>query len=102
MVSRRRSPFLLAATALVAVAVGCGSSEPDLSNGKRLFTGDVPKGYKADHAKYQPCSACHALGRANSTANAGPSLDQAFQQARKDGMTSGTVEGVVYGQIKHP
>ena len=102
MVSRRRSSICLAVAALVAVVVGCGSSEPDLANGKRLYTGDVPANYKKDNENYQPCAACHALKRADAAGGQGPDLDQAFAQSRADGMTSNTVQGVVHDQINAP
>jgi len=104
MVSRWRSTFVLAVAALAVVASGCGDKrDPDLENGKRLYTGSVPKQYKKDHKQYQPCSACHALARAKATVSGpGPDLDAAFVQARKDGMTSATIEGVVADQINTP
>jgi mono/diheme cytochrome c family protein len=85
------------------VASGCGADnrEPDLANGKRLYTGDVSDKRKND-GKYLACGSCHALARADTPPGTGPDLDAAFAQARKDGMTSGTVEGVVYGQIVAP
>ncbi len=104
MVSRRRISIPLAVAAFVAVlASGCGNTrEADLENGKRLYTGQLADGQKKPTANYQPCGACHALARANAAGTAGPSLDSAFSQARTDGMTSSTFEGVVLGQIKHP
>lgn len=104
MVSRRRSTTFLAVAALVAVASGCGtdSREPDLENGKRLYTGQLAEGQKKPSANYQPCGACHALARAGSSGTAGPDLDAAFAQARRDGMTQATIEGVVHGQIEAP
>jgi len=104
MVSRWRSTFVLAVAALAVAASGCGNKrDPDLENGKRLYTGSVPKQYKKDHKQYQPCSACHALARAKATVSGpGPDLDAAFAQARKDGMTSATIEGVVADQIDTP
>ena len=103
MVSLRRSSISTAVAALVAVAVGCGNSgEPDLANGKRLYTGDVPGDYKKDNANYQPCAACHALKRAQAAGGNGPDLDQAFAQSRADGMTPATVQGVVHDQINAP
>ena len=92
----------MAVAALVAVAVGCGNRQDDLANGKRLFTGDVAADYKKEHPRYQACGGCHALSRADSAGGQGPSLDQAFAQARADGMTSQTVQGVVHDQINSP
>ena len=102
MVSRR-STISLATAALVAVAVGCGSTEqPDLANGKRLYMGDVPKDYKSKQPSYTPCASCHALARAGAGGGQGPDLDAAFAQARTDGMKPSTVEGVVHDQINSP
>lgn len=102
MVSPRRSSILLVAAALVAVASGCGTEESDLANGKKLYTGDVAKDYTKQNPDYQPCAACHSLARAGSSSTVGPDLDAAFGQARKDGMTAATFEGIVHGQIKNP
>jgi len=48
------------------------------------------------------CGSCHVLKRAGTTGVTGPNLDEAFQQARKDGMKDSTFAGVVEGQIAHP
>jgi len=73
------------ALATLAVA-GCGKQrEPDLETGKALFV--------------QKCGSCHTLGRAGTKGIRGPNLDNAFAQARRDGMTDATIEGVVYRQI---
>jgi len=103
MVSRRSISIVLALAA-TAVLAACGTEkhEVDLVNGKRLYTGQLQDPKKKPTANYQACGSCHALARANSSATAGPSLDAAFAQARKDGMTTATVEGVVHGQIKSP
>ena len=92
----------MAVAALLAVAVGCGNRQADLANGKRLYVGEVAKSYQQNHPDYQPCGSCHGLARAGSTGGQGPNLDQAFQQARKDGMTKETVQGVVHDQINSP
>jgi plastocyanin len=104
MVSRRISSIFLAAAACAVVASGCSTEtrEPDLENGKRLYTGQLAEGQKKPTANYQPCGACHALARANASGTAGPSLDAAFAQARADGMTDATIEGVTLGQIDSP
>lgn len=91
----------LAASAALA-ACGTQKHETDLENGKRLYTGQLENPKKKPTANYQACSACHALARANSSSTTGPNLDAAFSQARKDGMTTATIEGVVHGQILHP
>lgn len=93
----RRPPYnKLTAKSFAAISVlalsiavsGCGNnSEPDLANGKTQFI-----------AK---CGSCHTLARANSAGTIGPNLDDAFRQARRDGMGN-TIEGVVLEQIKWP
>jgi plastocyanin len=47
----------------------------------------------------QKCGSCHVLQRANTTGLQGPSLDQAFAAAKRDGLGEQTVEGVVERQI---
>jgi len=82
---------LLAALAAAAVALpmaACGRDEPDLTNGKALFT--------------QKCGSCHVLSRAGTQGQTGPSLDAAFRAALASGMTRDTVEGIVHKQILHP
>ena len=59
-------------------------------NGKSLFIGEGT------------CGSCHALARAGTKGTQGPDLDEAFEQARLDGMTDETVEGVVHRQIGYP
>ena len=59
-------------------------------NGKELFIGEGT------------CGSCHALARAGTKGTQGPDLDDAFAQARRDGMNEETVEGVVLRQIAHP
>jgi plastocyanin len=74
---------------MAAAGAGCGrEGEPDVVKGKDLFV--------------QKCGACHVLGRANATGIQGPNLDQAFGQARRDGLGGDTVEGVVLRQIANP
>jgi plastocyanin len=103
VVSRRISAIVLALAAC-AVLAACGTEKhtADLVNGKRLYTGQLENPKDKPTANYQPCSSCHALARAKSSSTTGPNLDAAFSQARKDGMTTATIEGVVHGQILHP
>ena len=78
---------------LVAAPFGlaaCGSEEPDLANGKKLFAGEGQ------------CGSCHALARANTKGNVGPDLDKAFDSIRRDGLGETTIEGVVRDQIANP
>lgn len=78
----------LAALCVALIASGCGNdSKTDLVNGKTLFV--------------EKCGACHQLARAGTNGTIGPNLDDAFRQARRDGMGN-TVEGVVLEQIKWP
>ena len=48
------------------------------------------------------CAACHTLARADATGVVGPNLDEAWQQAEKDGFGRSTYEGVVHRQIRQP
>ena len=50
----------------------------------------------------QKCGACHALARAGTKGTMGPNLDEAFQQAIKDGFERSDFAGAVHGQILHP
>jgi len=89
--SRSLSLKLLTAIGLLAMSIaaaGCGNDQQtDKVNGKTLFT-----------AK---CGGCHQLARAGTSGVQGPNLDDAFRQARRDGMDD-TIEGVVYSQIQFP
>ena len=82
---------LLAALVAAAVALpmaACGRDEPDLTQGKALFT--------------QKCGSCHALARAGTQGQTGPNLDAAFRAALDKGLSRDTVEGIVHRQILHP
>jgi mono/diheme cytochrome c family protein len=82
---------LLAALVTAAVALplaACGREEPDLTNGKALFT--------------ERCGSCHILARAGTQGRTGPSLDASFRTALADGMNRQTVEGIVHDQILYP
>ena len=71
-------------------AAGCGATqgEADLVAGKQQFV--------------EKCGACHTMSRAETTGTSGPNLDEAFQQALKDGFGRGGIEGAVADQIQHP
>jgi cytochrome c6 len=81
-------------TALLAFALaGCGTGgytdEGSQSAGRQLFLDST-------------CGDCHTLADAGTTGTIGPNLDDAFAQARADGMTSDTFTQVVAEQIKFP
>jgi mono/diheme cytochrome c family protein len=80
------------AAALTLVLAGCGTggytSTGSQGSGKKLFT--------------QACGGCHTLADAGTAGTIGPNLDDAFAQARADGMTTETFTQVVAGQIRFP
>jgi plastocyanin len=78
------------AAAAIALLSGCGVTDQgeNVVNGKQLFV--------------QRCGACHVLQRAGTKGVTGPNLDQAFQQARKDGFKDSTFQGMVHRQILQP
>ena len=80
----------VAAAGAALFAAGCGSDEPDLANGKKLFVGEGT------------CGSCHALARAGTKGTTGPDLDDSFRQLLRDGMERSTIEGTVADQIAHP
>lgn len=90
----RVAAFLCAvcAAALTLALGGCGTGGytegGSQGNGKQLFT--------------QACGRCHVLADAGSAGPIGPNLDDAFAQARVDGMTTDTFAQVVAAQIKFP
>src|SRR5919204_4112023 len=82
----------LAVTGAMAGVSACSTSDEgsnaDLIKGKQLFV--------------SKCGACHVLSRAQTKGTTGPNLDQAFQQALKDGMKRSGIRGAVHGWILHP
>ena len=89
----RKTLLVVALCAAVVVAVaGCGaggySDSGSQSAGKLLF---VPR-----------CGTCHTLADAGTAGTIGPNLDDAFAQARADGMTTDTFIQVVREQILFP
>jgi mono/diheme cytochrome c family protein len=80
------------AAVVTVVASGCGTggyvSTGSQGSGQQLFT--------------QRCGGCHVLADAGTAGTIGPNLDDAFAQAREDGMTSETFTQVVAGQIRFP
>jgi plastocyanin len=91
---RLRAALAALATTGAAVALSaCSVSSSDegsanLISGKKLFV--------------SKCGACHVLNRAQTKGTTGPDLDQAFQQALKDGMKRSGIRGAVHAQILHP
>jgi mono/diheme cytochrome c family protein len=80
---------LAALLAAVLVIAGCGTTNPDIANGRVLFT--------------QKCGVCHALAQAGTTATIGPDLDDAFAAAREaGGFDAATVEGIVKAKVDSP
>ena len=81
---------LLVACFSVVALTGCELKDDgdNLVNGKTLFV--------------EKCSACHTLARADAKGTTGPNLDEAWQQANKDGLGRSTYEGIVHRQILHP
>jgi mono/diheme cytochrome c family protein len=79
---------LMAAAAVALPLAACGRDEPDLTQGKAMFT--------------QKCGSCHALARAGTQGTTGPNLDAAFRAALDKGFSRKTVRGIVHRQILHP
>lgn len=96
LISRRRRSFAALSVALVAgglLTAGCGTV--GYSDG----TGDRAKGKELFIAK---CGACHTLADAGTKGAVGPSLDDAFYDARRSGLGQSTIVQVVRGQIAYP
>ncbi len=82
-------PLATSAVLLVGVS-GCQLVDDgdNLVAGKQVFV--------------QKCGSCHTLNRAETTGVTGPNLDEAFQQARRDGLGESTFVGLVKTQIHNP
>lgn len=78
--------------ALAATGCGSGGLTPggDASRGKELFLNEGQ------------CGSCHVLADAGSKGVIGPNLDDAFFQARHDGLGEATIRAVVRDQISYP
>jgi plastocyanin len=85
---RVRTVALLAVGAVVLTGCELKDDGDNLENGKTLFV--------------QKCASCHTLARANAKGLIGPNLDEAWQQAGKDGFGRSTFRGIVHRQILHP
>ena len=88
-----RAGFAGLAVAGAALVLSACSAQPkaddaNLISGKQLFV--------------QKCGSCHVLARAGTKGTTGPNLDEAFQQAIKDGMPRSDFAGAIHGQILHP
>ena len=83
---------VVCAAVLTVALAACGSggyvSGGGQGAGKQLFV--------------DRCGSCHVLADAGTAGTVGPNLDDAFAQARADGMTSSTFTQVVAGQIRYP
>lgn len=73
-------------------ASGCGSTglpeQGDATRGKELFV--------------EGCGQCHVLADAGTKGVIGPNLDDAFSQARADGLGDTTIASVIRAQIAYP
>jgi cbb3-type cytochrome c oxidase subunit III len=77
------------AVALAACGTGgIASGAADQENGKKLFQ--------------EKCGGCHALAAAGTSGTLGPSLDDAFAQARADGFKESAIVNIVHDQIRYP
>ncbi len=83
-----------AALGAALALTGCGTvglseaGEGDVVQGKQLFV--------------EGCAQCHVLGDAGTQGVIGPNLDDAFSQARADGLGEATIQSVVRTQIAYP
>lgn len=79
----------LALVLVVGIAAGCSTRKnADKNNGQMLFI--------------EKCGSCHTMARPGTQGQVAPNLDEAFAQARIDGMDADTVAGVVEQQIAAP
>jgi mono/diheme cytochrome c family protein len=85
---------LCAAALAVLALTGCGTvglseeGEGDVVLGRELFI--------------EGCGQCHVLADAGTQGVIGPNLDDAFAQARVDGLGDSTIQSVVRTQIAYP
>jgi len=83
-------PALAAGAALLVGLTACQVKD----DGDNLVAGKT--------AFVAKCGSCHVLTRAGTTGVTGPNLDEAFQQARRDGFKDSTFKGIVRTQIANP
>jgi cbb3-type cytochrome c oxidase subunit III len=88
----RRSALLGVALLLAVLGGGCG-------------TGGLAEGGSASQGQplfNEKCGSCHTLRAAGTSGQIGPNLDDAFAQARDDGVGESTIREVVRRQIQYP
>jgi plastocyanin len=87
---RGRMAVAAGVVVVATTATGCSLSaeHANVVNGKQLFV--------------QRCGACHTLSRAGTKGTAGPNLDAAFAESRRNGEKSSAFEAIVKDQILHP
>jgi mono/diheme cytochrome c family protein len=87
-----RRALLGVALLLAVLGGGCGTgglaAEGSASQGQPLFN--------------EKCGGCHTLRAAGTQGQIGPNLDDAFAQAREDGVGESTIREVVRRQIQYP
>jgi cbb3-type cytochrome c oxidase subunit III len=87
-----RRGLLGVALLLAVLGGGCGTGglaeEGSASQGQQLFS--------------DKCGSCHTLRAAATSGQIGPNLDDAFAQAREDGVGESTIREVVRRQIQYP
>jgi cbb3-type cytochrome c oxidase subunit III len=87
-----RGGLLGVALLLAVLGGGCGTGGlaegGSASQGQQLFS--------------EKCGGCHTLRAAGTSGQIGPNLDDAFAQARADGVEESTVREVVRRQIQYP
>ena len=88
----RRGGLLGVALLLAVAGGGCGTG--GLSEG-----GSAGQGQPLFNEK---CGSCHTLRAAGTSGRIGPNLDDAFAQAREDGIPDSTIREVVRRQIEFP
>jgi mono/diheme cytochrome c family protein len=85
-----RIATLMAAACIAVTVGGCALKHPtaNLVTGKKLFV--------------THCASCHTLAHADSTGTVGPNLDDAFRQAKIDGVKATSIQGLISYWIEYP
>lgn len=90
----RGLPGACAVVIAAIAATGCGTTGlPDAGSG------DTTRGRELFKQK---CAQCHTLADAGTSGVIGPNLDDAFRQARTDGLGDMTIQSVIRSQIAYP